>query len=53
MYADNTPEELGVSTHTLDRVDFSFDSYENEKMKIECLNAKSKSDILEEKEKFL
>ena len=45
LYADNTPEELGVSTYTIDRVDFSFDTYENDKVKIECLNAKSKSDL--------
>ena len=53
LYADNTPEELGVSTFTIDRVDFTFDSYENDKIKIELLNAKSKSDILEEKGQFL
>ena len=53
LYEDNTPEELGVSMHTIDRIDFSFDTYENSKVTIEMFCARTKNEIIAEKEKFL
>ena len=53
LYADNTPAEMGISRHTLELVDFTLEDYENEKIKIEMLYAKSKSEIIEDKQKHI
>ena len=53
LYADNTPAELGISHFTLQDVDFEQENYENDKVKIELLIARAKSEIEAEKEKFL
>ena len=50
---ENTREEIGVSLSTLQKYDFSFDFYENEKCTIKTSQLKSKSDVLREREQFV
>ena len=52
IFEEFAKEELGVSLSTLKR-DFSFDSYDNEKVHIELSLTKTRGDIIREKEKFL
>ena len=53
VFEEFTKDELGVSLSTLQKRDFSFDSYENEKVRIELSLTKTRGDIIREKEKFL
>lgn len=46
-------DELGVSKFALDRVDFTTDFYENEKVRIELSLTKTAGDVRREKELFL
>lgn len=50
---DNTREELGVSESTLQKYPLSDMNYENEKIKIEVLEFKTRGDILREREILL
>ena len=53
VFEEFTKDELGVSLSTLQKRDFSFDSYENDKVRIELSLTKTRGDIIREKEKFL
>ena len=53
IFEEFAKEELGVSLSTLQKRDFSFDSYDNEKVHIELSLTKTRGDIIREKEKFL
>lgn len=53
VFEEFTKDELGVSLSTLQKRDFSIDSYENEKVRIELSLTKTRGDIIREKEKFL
>lgn len=53
IFEEFTKEELSVSLSTLQKRDFSFDYYENEKVRIELSLTKTRGDIIREKEKFL
>lgn len=53
IFEEFPKEELGVSLSTLQKRDFSFDSYENEKVRVELSLTKTRGDIIREKEKFL
>lgn len=53
IFEEFTKDELGVALSTLQKRDFSFDSYDNEKVHIELSLTKTRGDIIREKEKFL
>lgn len=53
IFEDFSKDELGVSLSTLQKRDFSFDSYDNQKVHIELSITKTRGDIAREKEKFL
>lgn len=50
---ENGAEIIGVSKYTLDRIDFSCDTYENEYCKIETAPLKTRGDIIRQREQFL
>lgn len=53
IFEEFTKDELKVALSTLQKRDFSFDYYENDKIKIELSMTKTTGDVRREKEKFL
>lgn len=53
IFEEFSKDDLGVSISTLQKRDFSFDYYENEKVRIELSLTKTRGDIIREKSKFL
>lgn len=53
LFEDHTAQELGVSKATIDHIDFSCDRYENKRIIIERLIAKSVVEIRQEKKQFV
>jgi hypothetical protein len=53
IFLDNGKEELGVSLSTVQKRDFSFDNYENEKIKIDWYPVRGTGTVRREREQFL
>jgi hypothetical protein len=53
IFLDNSREELGVSLSTVQKRDFSFDNYENEKIKIDWYPVRGTGTVRRELEQFL
>lgn len=53
IFEEFSKDQLGVALSTLQKRDFSFDYYENERIRIELSLTKTTGDIRREKEKFL